>query len=331
MGLSECRANYSRNSLRDRIKRSPRWDNDEGVAATIGTIMALLVFLTFMGMFTNQFVPVWMSDNESTHMANAMQQMSTLKSQIDGLIVDYSNSLLAPTTIFVPVTLHAQGIPIFAEPTAGILKFVPDNTPISPAMEITYTDRNDFTISSANDGMCGGFVDLYSPNRYFVEQHLSYEFGALILNQSDGEVVIAGPQMSVSNISGALVVKMTQISLVGLNKTVGGVGTKSVHAEMLYAETTEYGNTDESENSLTISILTTHATAWISYFNRSLGPAGADLAYGASADYAISKVLTYDNEGRLNDYYTITIVINNVQSLAHTHTAIQVSIGEVAL
>jgi len=32
----------------------------------------------------------------------------------------------------------------------------------------------------------GGDLELYCPNRYFVEQHIIYENGAVILNQTDG-------------------------------------------------------------------------------------------------------------------------------------------------
>ena len=36
----------------------------QGVASTVGTIMALLVFLAFMALITNTYVPAWMMDNE---------------------------------------------------------------------------------------------------------------------------------------------------------------------------------------------------------------------------------------------------------------------------
>ena len=113
MDLSNLRLRYCRNSAVESIKKSPRWDDEEGVAATIGTIMSLLVFLTFMGMFTNQFVPVWMSDNESTHMATAITQMVGLKADIDGLVVDYSNSQLAPAPIVAPYLYSRRRPPAY--------------------------------------------------------------------------------------------------------------------------------------------------------------------------------------------------------------------------
>lgn len=327
MDLSHLRVRYCKFYAVERIKKSPRWD-DEGVAATIGTIMSLLVFLTFMGMFTNQFVPVWMSDNESTHMATAVTQMLGFKADIDGLVADYSNSLLAPAPIVAPITLHASGIPIFAEPTAGILEFKHETTSALPCVNVTYVD-DDFTLSPSTGGHAGGYVHLYAPNRYYVEQYLVYEAGAVILNQTDGEFIISGPQFSVSDVSGSRVVKLTQVSLYGPNKTIGGTGTKSINAEMMYADTNSLRSA--SGSSITITIFTMHGTAWASYFNRALNSSLAGLDY--TTDYSVSTQYddTYTYLGRAVGCYLVTVVINDVNVFDHTHATIQMSLGEVSL
>src|SRR4030067_2659533 len=56
--------------------------NDEGVASTVGTIMALLVFLTFLSHITNQYVPVWMKDSEAGHMGEVHGQIGKNKRDI---------------------------------------------------------------------------------------------------------------------------------------------------------------------------------------------------------------------------------------------------------
>lgn len=327
MDLSNLRVRYCRNSAVGRIKRSPRWGDDEGVAATIGTIMSLMVFLTFMGMFTNQFVPVWMSDNESAHMANVVTQMVGFKADIDGLVADYSNSLLAPAPIVSPITLHATGIPIFAEPTAGILVFTHETSSSMPCLNVSYVD-DDYTLDPTTGGHAGGHVYLYAPNRYYVEQYLIYEAGAVILNQTDGEFIISGPQFSVSDVSGNRVVKLTQVSLYGPNKTVGGTGTKSINAEMLYADTTTFRA--DAGADLTISVLTPHGTAWMSYFNRALNSSLAGLDY--TTDYSVSKLdYPYVYLGRTLHYSVVTVTIHQVTVFDHTHATIQMSLGEVSL
>lgn len=334
MPLSPQRAHYSAESTGERIKKSPRWD-DEGVAATVGTIMALLVFLTFFGMFTNQFVPVWMSDNESSHMAQATQQMTALKSQIDITISNAANSLIAPAPIFVPVTLSSDGIPVFAAGTAGILSFMPKGFGVLPWFNVTYTYRSDTTgqsvvLSPANDGQSGGSLDLYCPNRYFVEQHLVYENGAVIVNQTDGEFVIAGPQFLVKNMGTAAspmrVVMLTQISMFGSNVTIGGTGSKGINAELLYAGTTAYTNSVGSD--LTIQIFTKHGWAWYNYFmNRLNGTADMTLGNGFTMD----EPVLYSFAQQSRNYYSLTITIENVTTLDHTRAAVAIAIGELGL
>lgn len=331
--MSPQRTHYSAKSTGERIKKSPRWD-DEGVAATVGTIMALLVFLTFFGMFTNQFVPVWMSDNESSHMAQVIQEFATLKSDIDTTISNSANSLIAPSPIFRPITLSSQGIPVFAAGTAGILSFMPLGIGMIPWFNLTYTYKSEATgqsvvLGPANDGRSGGSLDLYCPNRYFVEQHLVYENGAVIVNQTDGAFVIAGPQFLVKNVGTAAdpkrVVMMTQISMFGSNVTIGGTGSKGVNAELMYSGTTPYTNNDGAQ--LKIDIFTKHGWAWYNFFMRLNGT--ADMKPGKGFNISEPVLHSFDLESR--NYYSLTITIDDVTIMDHTRATVKLSIGELAL
>ncbi len=326
---------YSANSTGDGIKKSPRWGNDEGVAATVGTIMSLLVFISLMGIFTNQFVPVWMSDNESTHMSAVIEQFINLKSSIDISISNNPNSLIAPSPIFVPITLSTAGIPVFAGPTAGILSLSPNTINQRPSLNLTYTwvstvsgSPTPYTLSSANDGHAGGNLDLYCPNRYFVEQHIVYEGGAVILNQSDGDFVIAGPQLAVRNYgttsSPNWTVMLTQVSVEGQNNTIGGVGSKGVVAEVKFADTTTLSNPTPTD--LTITIASQHGMAWMSYFNRTFNASGMRN----NIDFNMtSHLVTFKDT--LKNYYMVTIVVKNVGTLDHTRATVSLSIGELGI
>lgn len=339
MDLSPQHTSYSANSRYDRIKKSPRWDNEDGVAATVGTIMALLVFLAFMGIFTNQFVPVWMGDNESAHMSTAIEQFINLKSSIDVSISNYPNSLVAPSPIYVPVTLSSAGIPVFAGPTAGILTLSPDMITSKTNFNISYTWTTDgvkaYTIDPRYDGHSGGYLELYSPNRYFVEQKIIFEAGAVILNQSDGEFILAGPQFSVKNVGLVsqpnLVVKMTQVSVEGTNRTIGGTGSKGVTANLEFANTVSYQNnfSDASPNAdtdeITVTITSKHGVAWRDYFERTLEAAGLVN----TTNYEIA--LTLETSGINKGYYTVTMTIFDVKIFDHTHASVVLSIGELGM
>lgn len=322
MDLSPPHSVHCANSRQMRIKRSPRWEDDEGVAATVGTIMTILVFLTFMGVFTGQVVPAWMSDNESAHMSQAIQQMVSLKSDIDGLIADYANRLIAPTPIMVPVILSATGIPVFAAPTSGILSFSPETMTGRPSLNTSYPAN-----LTSDDGHTGGTLRLYCPNRYYVEQHIIYESGAVIINQSDGEFIIAGIPLAVREYSGVLVMQMTQVSVVGVNKTVGGTGAKAVNANLLYASTIEYDG--DATTDVTITISTKHGNAWANYFRKALNSTSADLISGV--DFDVPNPTKYDYPGTANDYYIVTVTVYGVGVFHHTKASVQLSIGELGV
>ena len=330
--MSPHHVNHSRVSDREQIKKSPRWQDDEGVAATVGTIMALLVFVTFMGIFTNQFVPVWMSDNESTHMAESIGQMTNLKSQIDIVISNYPNSLVAPSPIAVPITLSAPGIPVFAAPTAGILQFLPYTVGARPSFSVDYSwvsqGGTTYNLGDTSDSRTGGSLELYCPNRYYVEQKLIYESGAVILNQTDGEYIIASMQFSVEN-RGTVgdpsrVMKITQVAIEGSNNTIGGTGSKMVNANLDYGSTVAYENSAGS--AVTITIVSEHGVAWETYFNSTLKASG--LVF--ETDFEISKVY-HVMPNRLDNYYTLTVIIQDVEVLDYTHATIDMSIGELGI
>ncbi len=335
MDLSPQYTSYSANSTGDRIKRSPRWDDDEGVAATVGTIMSLMVFLTLMGIFTNQFVPAWMNDNESTHTSQVIEQFISLKSSIDVSISYNPNSIVAPSPIFVPVTLSTPGIPVFAGPTAGILTLSPDTLNQRPSLNLTYTwvstvsgAPQTYILSKDNDGHSGGDLDLYCPNRYFVEQHVIYEGGAVILNQTDGEFIVAGPQLSVRNMGSLAspdwVIMMTEVTIKGLNNTIGGTGSKGVTAILDYADTNTLSNPVPGD--LRIDIVSQHGMAWKEYFNRTFNSSGMR----PNIDYTIQSTFV-PMSNPLNSYYTVTVIVHNVGTLDHTRATVTLSIGELGI
>jgi hypothetical protein len=336
MNLSPQHVNYCVHSTVSRIRESPRWDDEEGVAATIGTIMSLLVFLTAFGMFTNQFVPVWMSDNESTHMSQVIQQFTTIKSSIDIAISNSANSRIAPTPVFVPITLSSASIPVFASATAGILRFLPDGINTRPTFNVTYagvaTGGGSNPLGPTNDGKTGGSLDLWCPNRYFVEQHIIYENGAVILNQTDGEFIIAGPQFLVKNLGTAgapsRVLQITQVSLQGSNVTIGGTGSKGVSAKLQFADTKTYNVSATSSGSpFTITFNSNHGKAWERFFNSTLnGTAG--MTYGSG--YTIHAVL-HPFADKTRNYYTVTVTIDSVMTVDYTKATVALTIGELGL
>ncbi len=172
------------------VRRDIRRD-EEGVASTVGTIMALLVFLTFLSLIVNQYVPVWMKDSESSHMNGALGQFGSLKGAIDlqvlaAQIAQSAGTHYVPVTSSSPVSLGIDGVPIFAAPTAGEMVADPDAGPWT--VTFYYDIRGvDTRVQEASSGA----ISLSVANRYFIPQTIAYENGAVIRSQSDGQVLRA--------------------------------------------------------------------------------------------------------------------------------------------
>ena len=92
------------------IRRHPNWNN-EGVASTVGTIMALMVFLAFLSMFTSQYVPVWMEENEASHMNVVYSQFANLKQSVAVLIKDIVKEFKMINAVYLLVVSNFRNHP----------------------------------------------------------------------------------------------------------------------------------------------------------------------------------------------------------------------------
>jgi hypothetical protein len=238
----------------------------EAVASTVGTIMALLVFLAFLSLFTNSYMPVWMEDNEREHMNEVMNQFGEMKSRVDSLVL---NSELAGGTmnsVYVPLTLGSSGIPVFASPTAGQLAYVPQTSSES-GTSLTFN-------STIGDGIVeegGGMLEFYAPNRYYVQQWVTYENGALIMKQDDGQVVRAYPNLNIQKAGNEYALSFTQVDLIGVNTTRGGTGSMGVNIEMIYMESQEY---TISDGIIMWDMHTLNRDAWVGFLEETFGDHG---------------------------------------------------------
>lgn len=240
----------------------------EGVASTVGTIMALLVFLAFLGIFTTTYIPVWMLDNERAHMNEAINEFGELKGRIDSLIIVHQTTGTSNIDVFAPITLGSEGVPVFASPTIGEIGYTPAGTGNYTGMNIKFnytvsTPGGSERIQVDNDG--GGRLELYAPNRYYVQQWLAYENGAIIIKQLDGQVMRGFPSIDVEKATGGNVsLDFTQIDFIGINTTIAGTGTVGVNMGLEYLDSQEF-EFDDAE-SVVITFRTEYYEAWLEFF-----------------------------------------------------------------
>ena len=284
--------------------------------------MSIMVFMTFLGMFTNQYVPIWMKENETNHMNNVVGQLSNLKSGIDMQVLN-NNEQVASAPIFAPIQLHAEGVPVFASPTMGVLAFTSDGGVGGPSVQINYTYKvsgtgPSYKLNSTNGGLTGGSLEFYGPNRYYIQQNVTMENGAIMLKQVDGETILSGIAIRLVNNSGQLSVKITLTSLTGVSKTIGGFGTKSITSTLEYTYYQKLAN--PSGYYLNLTINTKYPRAWSQYFSDLLNKSGV-----SSNNVKISGVIPYSG------YRTVTVTIPGVDVLEYTKAVATISIADIGV
>src|SRR2546427_298545 len=188
MGRWNVYEEYSSGAFMRILIRDIRRD-EEGVASTVGTIMALLVFLTFLSLIVNQYVPVWMKDSEASHMNNALGQFGGLKGAIDLQILAAeaartSGTHYIPVTASSAVTLGVDGVPIFSAPSIGALQAIPDAGSFTVQFSYIPNKAVPSQVATVNETSSGA-IQLSVGNRYYIAQTIAYENGAVIRYQSD--------------------------------------------------------------------------------------------------------------------------------------------------
>ena len=246
------------------IRRLKR--DEQGVASTVGTIMALLVFLTFLSLIVNQYVPVWMKDSESAHMNTALGQFGGLKGAIDlqilaAQIAQSAGLHYIPVTASSPVTLGLDGVPIFAAPTVGEMNVKPDEGAWTVAF---YYDIRGVTTKVEESAT--GAVELNVGNRYFVPQKIVYENGAVIRSQLDGQTVRAQPVFEPTRINNSLDLSFQLVSLYGRGG-VAGTSTEIVNSKLFGLDRQDY---EDLESTIWINHTSAYGLAWYSFFNATL-------------------------------------------------------------
>ncbi len=284
----------------------------QGVASTIGTIMALLVFLAFMSLIVNSYVPAWMLDNERSHMNQVMDQFGDLKGKVDSMIAQQRTTGDASLNMYAPMTVGSEGVPVFATPTAGLLTRDPqgeNNTGIN--MRFSYATT---TGSVAVDVSGGGKIEIYAPNRYYVQQWIAYENGAIIIKQEDGQTMRAFPNLDITKTNGAVNIAFTQIDVIGTPLSYTGTDTVGFSLDLVYIDAQTY--TVAADRTCRLLMNTTYSTAWEDYLKDTLEGAGL-----VASDYTLASTVVDAS----NHIVQISLTLNNCGTLAYNRAYVSMT------
>ena len=240
--------------------------DDRGVASTVGTIMAILVFLTFLSLIVNQYVPVWMKDSEAAHMNAAVGQFGGFKGTIDlqvlaAQVAQQVGLHYIPVTSSTPVTLGLDGVPIFAAPTVGEMTVRPDDGPWSV---VFYYDIRG--VPTRVTEAASGAVLLDVGNRYFIPQRIVYENGAVLKWQLDGQTMRAQPVFEPSRVNNTLDLSFQLVSIYGRGG-VTGTSTEIVSTKLFGLDRQDY---EDLSSSIWINHTSAYGLAWYNFLNASL-------------------------------------------------------------
>jgi hypothetical protein len=200
-----------------------------GVVAVVGTLLAMLVFFALFGVFLEQYLPLWMTDNESQFTAQTEASLADLKANID-----LQAALNGPAVYATPFAMSSQGVPVLAQPTAAVLNFIPNNPGV-------------FANVSMNPGPGGssdffqnytlGTLTLQLPNRYYSPQFFSFEDDAVIQTQTSNQQIVLYPAGLSLNVSGSSFgVTMTLVQLLGNATQAVSSGTQEVYSHYLFTQ-----------------------------------------------------------------------------------------------
>lgn len=304
------------------IRPSRTIKDSEGVASVVGTILALLVFLSLLGIFMNHYVPSMMAGNEHQHDTQVITQISNLKESIDSMMLYYINSQSSTLSSYSPVTLGSAGVPMFATGTQGQLGIIPVSNQQEPSFSVSFAYYQSGVVHSIKS-VSGGGVIVNMPNRYFTQQSILYQNDAVILGQTGGQVMLANPGFTI-NARAGISVSLLQMSIVtptSTNVTISGTNTVGLSSQL----TAFTHNTFNSRGTgpLKMTILTPFAKAWLDFFNSTFAQAGLNPTRnnGLTGNYNITLSGTYL-------HYVLTVMLYGVDTVTLSNAIVNIAAGE---
>ena len=234
-------------------------------SALVGIVTAILLIgliVLVISIVQIVYVPIIMEQREAEHMDRVSEQFAFLTSVIDNQAADQNKGI--PIATFI--TLGSKELGFLASSKAfGTLEVLENSGAITIENQTT---TNTYKI---------GTISYSSNNAYYLDQSYTYEAGAMIVSQSQGNKMIVRPYFFVEYNKATKLVNISfdvvNISSIGSKTIAAGYGICGVQTE--YSEI----STDLIFSNLrNMTIATPFSPSWMVFINRMLTEAGLNSA-----------------------------------------------------
>lgn len=335
---------------RARFRRARRRDAPaRGVAAVVGTLLALLVFFALFGIFLTEYLPLWMNDNEAEFTSDVSAAFAQFKSNVDA-----QSALDGPNLYTTTFPLSSQGVPLLAQPTEGTLTLLPPScpagftaagapkTPTACEFETETFGPSAGTATARpwNQTTTTAVLEMQLPNRYYTTQTFYFEDDAVIQEQYGSHSVIVGPPpLTVSKSGTNITVATTFLGLYGNSTVVIGQGSEEVYSQLVTSSFTDSNGLFLAANktavpfTFTFEVGTHNLCPWYTYLEDLVADAGL-----TSGQYKIAAPASGTTGGTLppsttacqdtSGYtYDLVLKIYDVTYGSALQSSVEVSIG----
>lgn len=256
--------------------------NDNAVVGIVTAILIIGLIVAVISIIQTIYVPKIMEQREAEHMDEVAQQFASLTSVIGDQAADERRGV--PIATFV--TLGSKELPYLVSSKAfGTLEILENSS------ALTFTDND-----TINDAFSIGTISYSSANAYFLDQSYTYETGAMIVSQLQGNLMMIPPSLLVdyneTNNTVNITFDVVNISSIGQKTLAAGFGSYPIQTE--FREISINKNYTDVRS---ITIATSFSNAWSNFFNHSLITAGLN-----AAGYVTQFLLTETVDGLKLDF-----------------------------
>jgi hypothetical protein len=271
-----------------------------GVVAVVGTLLALLVFFALFGIFLTEYVPLWMTEDESAFSNQAETSFALLKSSVDA-----QYSLQGPPTYSTAFVMSSQAVPLIAAPTQGTISFLPATCPgnLSAVTGLPNQPNNcvfqrlllsegktapsqnhPFNVTSVS-----ALFTMLLPNRYYTPVEYVFEDdGVFQLQPGGSQSVVVAPPLNITKVGSNVTVQTSFLELFGNSSSYTGQGSKSVYSHYGFSQfVTSVGRFVTAAHAavpfnMTYEVGTRYVCGWYAFFdNLALSSGLTQYASGA--------------------------------------------------